>query len=989
VAAIKREPAPPGPIADLFDRLDDLHSKAGRPSMREIAKRAGRGKISSSTVHNLFRKSQVPRWAFLEHVVKALGGAQEREAFFALWDAAWRAENNAAAPQSIPANASLTQVRARTQYQEIPPRPEQGTSPSRASGQLEATLRSPHRIRSNEIPFGNPNFTGRTAELERLSDNLFRRQPPHVQVITGMGGIGKTELAAEYVHRNIDNYEVIWWIRAEHQDRVRDALVKLGQRLELRHATRGSSPDSTVTTVLESLQSGAWTNWLLVFDNAVNPLDLQKYIPASRSKGHVIITARQPNWPSNVVADSVEVSPFTEAESISFLRRTVPSLAEGQGFSTAENARRASEAKRLATTLGHLPIAVEHAAAFLAETGQSVEEYLSRFTENAHRLLGEQSMDSDLPALVSGTWAMSVTLLTSDAEHLLNLCSFFSPEPIAAGLLVQPPPGIDGPPGLAEFLSSPQRFRAAAARLHRLSLARVDGTRDLIQVHRVVQAVTQGRLRLDRIGLFRAYRAAADSLLANSNPGNPDHRSNDRTYDLSLQHLESDYQFLRTKNPGLRALVVDQVRRLHLRGRHVEAMRLGGDALGVWRERLGEDDPQVLALSVEVAIATYFNGHMADAHELIMKIRPLLQRYTDGDGFKALLLCENLYGADLRMHSKFRDALILDMSILSKFETVFGIDHERTLNVRSNIAIDYRLLGQFGKALELDERTFEDRRRILGADDLSTLMSANAVACDKRALGLYQESLDMARRVVGAFEAVGGRENTRWLHACEGFAIALRKAGYYRDALQESEQVLERCRDYLGVDHMYTLRSATNLINDKRAVGDLAGAEQLARRTYDLCRESGAPDVLLCTVLVNLASVLRAAGHADKALPYDEQAREGLIRIHSGRHPFTMSVNINYASDLAACGRLDEAIQLGRETLAECRLHLGGDHPDTLMAAAHLASDEAAAGDEADGERHLAEVIRGYERTLTLEHPEARAAAQRTRLTAEIEPYDL
>src|SRR6202012_1207047 len=124
---------------------------------------------------------------------------------------------------------------------------------------------------------------------------------------------------------------------------------------------------------------------------------------------------------------------------------------------------------------------------------------------------------------------------------------------------------VDEPPGLAELLSSPQRFRAAATQLHRLSLARVDGARDLIQVHRVVQAVTQGRLRLHRIELFRAYRSAADTLLASSNPGNADHAGNDQTYDLSLQHLESDFRFLNTKNPALRALVIDQVRRLHLR----------------------------------------------------------------------------------------------------------------------------------------------------------------------------------------------------------------------------------------------------------------------------------------------------------------------------------------------------------------------------------------------------------------------------------------
>ncbi len=508
-------------------------------------------------------------------------------------------------------------------------------------------------------------------------------------------------------------------------------------------------------------------------------------------------------------------------------------------------------------------------------------------------------------------------------------------------------------------------------------------------MHRVVQAVTQGRLRLHRTAMFRAYRAAADTLLARSNPGNPDHGSSDPVYDLSLQHLESDYRFLRTRNPDLRALIIDQVRRLHLRGGHVEAMKFGQDALEVWRDRLGEDDPQVLAMSVEVAIAMYFAGHAADAHELILQIRPLLQRYTDGEGLKTLLLCENVYGGDLRARSQFREALTLDLSILGKFEAVFGADHERTLNVRNNIAVDYRQLGQFREALETDERTLADRRRTLGADDTYTLNSSNAVTRDLRGLGLYQESLNIARRVVSAFEAGGGRENILWLHACEGFATSLRKAGHHWDARQESEHVLQRCRDYLGADHMYTLRAATNLVNDRRAVGDLAGAEELARQTHDQCRESDAPDVLLFTVLVNLASVLRVAGRPDLALPYDTQARMGFIKIHGDRHPFTLSANINFASDLAACGRLGEAIQLGQETLDKCRLYLGDDHPDTLMAAANLSSDEMAAGDEVSAGRRLTEVLRRYERTLTLEHPEARAAARRARLTAEIEPYDL
>jgi tetratricopeptide (TPR) repeat protein len=959
--------------------------------MREIAIRAGRGNISSSTVHNVFRSSRVPRWGFLEHVIKALGSDQDGEEFLPLWEAAWRAENEVEAPRRGQQRTAPPQGRTGIQPPGLSPWSILGAPLGGIKGSPEAMPRPSQRIWSNEIPPRNRHFTGRATELEMIRGNIDGGHPPHVQVISGMGGMGKTEIATEYIHRNIDRYEIIWWIRAEHPDRLRDALVKLGQRLELRQATTDSGRDRTIAAVLETLQSEARPSWLLVFDNAVNPLDLQKYLPASRPEGHIIITSRQLNWPSYIAADGIEVAPFTEEDAISFLRRRVPGLASGdirEMLTQEEDARRASEAGRLARELGHLPIAIDHAAAYLAETAQSVDEYLTRFTENAHQLLSEQP-GADLPAPVSGTWVMSTALLTPDAEHLFNLCAFFSPEPIAAELFLQDTTGIDDPPGLSEFLSSPSRFRAAASQMHRLSLAKVDGARDLIQVHRVVQAVTQGQLRQNRIDVFHAYRAAVDTLLAKSNPDNPDHSSSDATYDLSLQHLESNNRFLRTHNSALRDLIIGQVRRLHLRGAHVEAVQFGQDALSAWRDQFGEDDLQLLTIAVEVAVAMYVGGRAADAHELILQIRPRLQRYTDGDGFKVFLLCETIYGADLRARSQFREALDLDLITLSKFESTFGIAHERTLNVRNNVAIDYRQLGRFHEALATDQRTLEGRRRILGAENLTTLHSYDAVARDLRGLGRYQESLDIARKVASAFETVGGRENPHWLNAREGFAAALRKAGHHWDALQESEHVLQRCRDYLGLDHMYTLRAATNLINDRRAVGDLAGAEELARETRDLCLESSPPDDLIYAELVNLASVLRVAGRSNNALAYDEQARKGFIRIYGDHHPFTLATNINYASDLAACGKLGDAIRVGHETLAKCRQSLGDDHPDSLMAAANLSIDEAAAGDQGGAERRLADVLRRYEQTLTLEHPEARAATQGIRLTAEIEPYDV
>jgi hypothetical protein len=566
------------------------------------------------------------------------------------------------------------------------------------------------------------------------------------------------------------------------------------------------------------------------------------------------------------------------------------------------------------------------------------------------------------------------------------LCAFFSPEPISGELFLQDTQAISDPPGLHDFLSSSLRFRAASTLLHRLSLIKVDGARDQIQMHRVVQAVTRGQLRQSRPDMFRAYRAAVDILLAETDPGNPDRGSNDAIYDLSLQHLESERNFLNTSNPALRRLIVDQVRRLHLRGGHVEAMQFGQDALRVWQERLGPEDLQVLMMEVEVAIAMRLNGHAADARRLTLEALPLLRnRY--GEDHEVALLCANAYGADLRTRAQFGEALELDLELLPKFERVFGPDHERTLNVRNNLAADYRRLGRLQAALNTDEQTYRDRVRILGATDLRTLTSYDAVAIDLRILGRYQESLDTARRVSGAFAAAGIRENPDWLNARKGFAAALRKAGHHWDALQESEDVVQRYRDYLGPDHTYTLRAATNLINDRRAVGDLVRAEELGREVQERCREAGFPFEFGYAALVSLGSVLRATGHEDEARRCDLQARDGFIQTYGDLHPFTLATNINYASDLAACGDLAAAIRIGQETLVNCRDTLGQDHPDTLMAAANLAIDDAAAGNQARARRLLEDALERYEQTLTLEHPESRAAAQQTRLTAEIEPY--
>ena len=280
--------------------------EAGLPSVREIETKIralrGQSQISRSTIHNMFRGPHVPRWHFLELVVEALQGdmAQVR----ILWQAAQRHEGMSATVTAQP--------------EAIAP----------IADPVDTAAAPALRIWSNQIPPRNPDFSGRAAELDLLRSNLIgrERQRPVVQVISGEGGIGKTEIATEFIHRHRDKYGIIWWIRAEHHDRVRDALVGLGQRLELRQAAAGGGRDRAITAVLETLEGGTQPSWLLVYDNAVMSLELLRHLPKCLPGGHIIITSRLRDWPAYMRADNIEVTLFSVGETVNFLRRRVPAL---------------------------------------------------------------------------------------------------------------------------------------------------------------------------------------------------------------------------------------------------------------------------------------------------------------------------------------------------------------------------------------------------------------------------------------------------------------------------------------------------------------------------------------------------------------------------------------------------------------------------------------------------------------------------------------
>lgn len=825
-----------------------------------------------------------------------------------------------------------------------------------------------------EIPFRNPHFTGRTRELEILYGRLVAGSAVVVdqspQALYGLGGVGKTEIATEYAHRYRSYYDVVWWIRAEQPDAVVNSLVALGRMLKVQ-GFRPEERDLSARLVVEALQAGEPSgNWLLIYDNAKDTRAISDFIP--KGPGHVVITSRDSHWRKALGIEGIEIAEFTPEEAVKFLCARVPTL-EDDPDQTSE----------LAKELGFLPLAAEHAAAFMMETGTSVREYLDRLRSNAHELLASE-VDIHYPVAVATTWSVSREAISTEADRLFQLLAFFSPEPIAEELLVQSEDRADDfPPYLSGVLTDLSQFRRAVRQLARFSLVKIDAARNVIQIHRLVRAVTQGRLMREAPENAVEFRNVVHMLLANSNPRGPDREVNNSAYDMSRPHLVASGA-LRSPVPGVRRLIIDQVRRLHLRGGYRDSVTLGEEALREWREQFEENDKNTLDLAIELGVAMRRSGQWQAAFELNSDTLERLRGFGADD--ETYLTCARSHGVDLRMLGRYAEALENDRELLRRYERIYRPEHVAVPIVRNNIAITLRCLGRFEEALQLDREIYGHRNFHLGPSDDYTLTSQFAIARDLRLLGRYEESLDLIRKVNRVFEEKDAPWHVLRLLVASDFGIALRKAGHYQDAARQGEFVFQKQRTRFGDQHRQTLLRATNLINDRRLVDDFSGAAEVGEYALEGWMTLVGPDHPNTEITrTHLAVVLRMRGNPSRAIELNDRALERLREQFGEEHPSSLVVMHNLASDLVVAGELRRGYELSEQAYElSCRVR-GVSHPCTLATGANLALDRRAVGDDA-GARELREnIIVEYGRILP-EHPEARMAVQRGRINLDIEP---
>jgi tetratricopeptide (TPR) repeat protein len=319
-------------------------------------------------------------------------------------------------------------------------------------------------------------FVGRNNLLQQTRDMLAGSLGlPAIVALTGIGGTGKTQLAAQYAEKFRGQYQLVWWLSAEEPTAAQRDLGELARHLKCDFHD-DPNPAVRAYSAMEWLKSN--DNWLLVLDNVPGVDAATDLIPEGGS-GHVIATSRNRGWERLGTAIAVPVLGEDAAAEL---------LATTTGAKIDEHMRNVVRA------LGNLPLAIVQAAAFMDAKGINAAEYLNLFETKRTELWNEEAKHApkDHPKAVHVTVELAlknVQLENLAAVDFLKICCFLAPEQITPLLFSHLPDVV--PSNLQSIASDPVALSSAWRTLAKYGLIALDLNLQSISLHRLVQLALQ------------------------------------------------------------------------------------------------------------------------------------------------------------------------------------------------------------------------------------------------------------------------------------------------------------------------------------------------------------------------------------------------------------------------------------------------------------------------------------------------------------------
>ena len=751
-------------------------------------------------------------------------------------------------------------------------------------------------LRIWNVPYRrNPFFTGREEILAHLYTLLRSSRAAaltQAQAISGLGGIGKTQIAVEYAYRYCDHYQAIFWITASSRESFSADFVMLAALLGLPEQYE-QDQDIVVRAVKRWLTTH--THWLLILDNVNNLEMIVDFLPI-HSTGDVLITTRLQAL--GTVAQSIEVEKMGLDEGVMFLlRRTkviVPSISLEQAMNEGQ-----AQATEIVTALDGLPLALDQAGAYIEETRCGLSQYLSLYgTRHKELLLRRGRFPIDHPDSVAATWSLSFQQVEQEslvAADLLRLLAFLDPEAIPEEIITLG--AVELGPTLVSIASDPLKINEAVELLLRYSLIRRTSEVKSLSIHRLVQAVLKDGMERDTQRLWaewairavncafpdvelqtwercqrclphvqicatyieeyvlaipeaaRLFNEAASYLVARA--------GYEQAELLLLKALAVRQQILEANNPDTARTLNDLGEVYQNQGKYQEAVSLLQEALTIRQQVLGVEHPDVAQMLHNLASLYRAQGAYVKAEPFYLQALYIRETAL---GIDHPLVAQSYYGLAKLYHSQeeYQQAEKLCKQALHIQKQHLGDNHPRIASTLNMLAKIYQGQNKLDQAKEMNMRALWIRESTSGADHPHVATITNSLVEIYHAEGRYREAGPLIVRSLRIHEQSLGSEHPFMAYSLSNRAENFFLQGDYVQAETYYKKALVIREQNLGFTHPHTASTYYHLARLYSASEQYEEAESFYRRSLSIReRVFGLDHLAVAVTLEQYATLLR------------------------------------------------------------------------------------------------------------------------------------
>jgi tetratricopeptide (TPR) repeat protein len=721
-------------------------------------------------------------------------------------------------PRSVPASGTVVQINAPVYgaagvfhgpvsiVQQRPPPPAMpareevgsatallGTLPASEVDTIPLPGTLPHVHRMPLTP--NPLFVGRDVELRALAQHL--KTSAATVAILGMGGLGKTQLAAEFVHRYGRFFAGgTFWLRFADPAGIPGEVAACGGAgaLELFSAEDELTLEERVQRV-----RAAWETdlpRLLVFDNCEDESLLAAWRPRSGAC-RLIVTSRRTSWSPSMRVVTLSIPLLSRPASVALLRAYRPELSS-------------ATADAISGALGDLPLALHLAGGYLARYRSVVgADYLAQLQRPG--LLEHPSMQgraggvplTDRELHLARAFSLSYDRLIPDdpidmrARLMLGAIAALAPgAPVPRRLAV----ALGTPAALPEDDSLSEALDAEDALLRLLDLGLLDQDTDdrMLRMHGLVAQFTQVVAGPTDDSLARAATTLAAQTKWIERQGD--------LYQLVAyrEHFASALADPDALDDATRlALMTALAQTLIVQGDDGPARLLLEDGLAQAERLLPPDHPTTADLLNNLAGILFEHGDMVGTRALMERALSIRERVLGSDHPETIASLHNLALVTQEQGDDVAARALLEQVLASTIR-VSGDDHPDTADTRDNLAQLLLSSGELDAAQAHAEQALAVRERVLGPDHPDVGESLTTLAQVLVMQGHIMAARSALERAVANSERSLGESHPDTALSMSRLADVLAAQGATGQAAELLGRALATYERVYGLDHPET-----------------------------------------------------------------------------------------------------------------------------------------------------------------------------------------